>query len=203
MNITQIIVGPIMTNCYLLCDEVNKVCAIVDPGDEPRRILAAVNASGCALQAIYLTHGHFDHYSGVAGILEEYPELPVYLHRADVVEHFGGELKCQRFPDKNQRYYAEGDTLTLGNITLTVMETPGHSAGSVCLVTEGVIFCGDTLFYHNCGRTDFPDGSWQGILQSLARLAALPGNYQCLPGHDRLTTLDDERRHNPYMNRGQ
>ena len=202
MKITSLVVGPIMTNCYLLCDEAQKVCALIDPGDEPGRVLAAVTASGCTLQAIYLTHGHFDHYSGVAGVLETYPDLPVYIHAADAVDGRAGELKFRRLGEHNQRYYAEGDTLTVGGITLTVMETPGHSAGSVCLVTEGVIFCGDTLFYGSCGRTDLADGSYPAILQSLARLAALPGNYDCLPGHERFTTLDFERQHNPYMKQG-
>ena len=103
---------------------------------------------------------------------------------------------------KNQRYYKEGDRLTLGGLTITVLETPGHSRGSVCLVVGDVIFSGDTLFHGSCGRTDFAGGSYEDILRSLKKLAQLPGQYQVYPGHDRSTNLDFERRVNPYVKQG-
>ena len=205
MKITQIVVGPIGTNCYLLCDEVQKVCAVIDPGDGAPRILSAIAESGCIPQAIYLTHGHFDHFHAVAGLLEKYPDLPVYIHEKDVEPYgtkSGWDLFFPKLEDRNQRYYAEGDTLTVGDITLTVVETPGHTPGSVCLLTGDVLFCGDTLFYASCGRTDLKGGSYPEMLRSLARLASLPGDYQCLPGHEKFTTLDFERSHNPYMKQG-
>lgn len=202
MNITSLRVGPIMTNCYILSDETAGVCAVIDPGDEPQRIEKAVEQTGCELVAIYLTHGHFDHYMGVAGLLEIYPELPVYIHPNDVVDGRSGDLKFPRLGEKNQRCYREGDTLTLGTLTISVLETPGHSSGSVCLVVGNVIFAGDTLSCMSCGRTDFPDGSYRDILRSLARLARLPGDYQVYPGHERATTLDFERDHNPYLRQG-
>ena len=202
MNITSLQVGPIMTNCYILADETAKVCAVIDPGDEPQRIEKAVTQTGCKPVAIYLTHGHFDHYMGVAGLLENHPDLPVYIHKNDVVDGRGGDLKFPRLNEKNQRYYQEGDTLTLGTLSIRVLETPGHSSGSVCLVVNDVIFVGDTLFFMSCGRTDFPDGSYSDILRSLGRLARLDGNYQVYPGHERATTLDFERNHNPYLRQG-
>ena len=202
MNVSSLQVGPIMTNCYILCDETANVCAVIDPGDEPDRIEKAVAQTGCELTAIYLTHGHFDHCTSVAGLLERYPDLPVYIHENDVVDGSSRELKFGRLSEKNQRYYQEGDTLTLGTLTLSVLETPGHSSGSVCLVVNDVIFAGDTLFCMSCGRTDFPDGSYPAILRSLARLARLPGDYKVYPGHERATTLDFERNHNPYMRQG-
>ena len=202
MHITSLQVGPIMTNCYILSDKTANVCAVIDPGDEPERIEKAVSLTGCELAAIYLTHGHFDHYMGVAGLLEKHPDLPVYIHRNDAVDGRGGELKFPRLSDKNQRYYQEGDTLTLGTLTVKVLETPGHSSGSVCLVVNDVIFAGDTLFCMSCGRTDFPDGSYPAILRSLARLAKLPGDYWVYPGHDRATTLEFERTNNPYIRQG-
>ena len=202
MNVTSLQVGPIMTNCYILCDETAKVCAVIDPGDEPERIEKAVEQTGCELAAVYLTHGHFDHYTGVAGLLERHPDLPVYIHPRDAVDGPGRELKFPRLGDKNQRYYQEGDTLTLGTLTVTVLETPGHSSGSVCLVVDDVIFAGDTLFCMSCGRTDFPDGSYGDILRSLARLARLSGDYKVYPGHERATTLNFERSHNPYLRQG-
>ena len=204
MKVLSLMVGPIMTNCYLLCDEAAKVCAVIDPGDEPERIEALMATTGCTPVMILLTHGHFDHCTGVAGLLEKWPDLPVYIHEADVTDGVGGELTFRRLDEKNQRYWHEGDTLTVGGLTLRVMETPGHSRGSVCLLVEGqgVIFSGDTLFRGNCGRCDFPGGDYRAMLRSLARLGRLEGQYQVYPGHEEATDMDYERKANPYMKQG-
>ena len=105
MKVLSLMVGPIMTNCYILCDEEAKVCAVIDPGDEPKRIEAMIASSGCTPIMILLTHGHFDHCTGVAGLLETWPELPVYIHEGDVTDGMGGELRFCRLGEKNQRYY--------------------------------------------------------------------------------------------------
>ena len=204
MKVLSAMVGPIMTNCYILCDEAAKVCAVIDPGDEPKRIEAMIASCGCSPVMILLTHGHFDHCTGVAGLLEKWPDLLVYIHEADVTDGVGGELTFRRLDEKNQRYWHEGDTLTVGGLTLRVMETPGHSRGSVCLLVEGqgVIFSGDTLFRGNCGRCDFPGGDYRAMLRSLARLGRLEGQYQVYPGHEEATDMDYERKANPYMKQG-
>ena len=204
MKVLSLMVGPIMTNCYILCDEAAKVCAVIDPGDEPKRIEAMIASCGCSPVMILLTHGHFDHCTGVAGLLEKWPDLPVYIHEADVTDGVGGELTFRRLDEKNQRYWHEGDTLTVGGLTLRVMETPGHSRGSVCLLVEGqgVIFSGDTLFRGNCGRCDFPGGDYRAMLRSLARLGRLEGQYQVYPGHEAATDMEYERKYNPYMKQG-
>ena len=204
MKVLSLMVGPIMTNCYILCDEAAKVCAVIDPGDEPERIEALMATTGCTPIMILLTHGHFDHCTGVAGLLKKWPDLPVYIHEADVTDSSGSELTFRRLDEKNQRYYHEGDTLTVGGLTLRVMETPGHSRGSVCLLVEGqgVIFSGDTLFRGNCGRCDFPGGDYRAMLRSLARLGRLEGQYQVYPGHEEATDMDYERKANPYMKQG-
>ena len=204
MKVLSAMVGPIMTNCYILCDEAAKVCAVIDPGDEPKRIEAMIASCGCTPIMILLTHGHFDHCTGVAGLLEKWPDLPVYIHEADVTDSSGGELTFRRLDKKNQRYYQEGDMLTVGGLTLRVMETPGHSRGSVCLLVEGqgVIFSGDTLFRGNCGRCDFPGGDYRAMLRSLARLGRLEGQYQVYPGHEAATNMEYERKYNPYMKQG-
>ena len=204
MRVLSLVVGPIMTNCYILCDEAAKVCAVIDPGDEAGRIEEEIASSGCTPTMILLTHGHFDHCTGVAGLLEKWPELPVYIHEADVVDTVGDQLKFCRLGEKNQRYYHEGDKLTVGNLTLDVMETPGHSQGSVSLLVEGqhVIFSGDTLFRGNCGRCDFPGGDYRAMLRSLGRLGKLEGQYTVYPGHEEATDMDYERKYNPYMKQG-
>ena len=204
MRVLSLVVGPIMTNCYILCDEAAKVCAVIDPGDEAGRIEEEIASSGCTPTMILLTHGHFDHCTGVAGLLEKWPELPVYIHEADVVDTVGDQLKFCRLGEKNQRYYHEGDKLTVGNLTLDVMETPGHSQGSVSLLVEGqhVIFSGDTLFRGNCGRCDFPGGDYRAMVRSLGRLGKLEGQYTVYPGHEEATDMDYERKANPYMRHG-
>lgn len=204
MRVLSLVVGPIMTNCYILCDEAAKVCAVIDPGDEAGRIEEEIASSGCTPTMILLTHGHFDHCTGVAGLLEKWPELPVYIHEADVVDTIGDQLKFCRLGEKNQRYYHEGDKLTVGNLTLDVMETPGHSQGSVSLLVEGqhVIFSGDTLFRGNCGRCDFPGGDYRAMVRSLGRLGKLEGQYTVYPGHEEATDMDYERKANPYMRHG-
>lgn len=204
MRVLSLMVGPIMTNCYILCDEAAKVCAVIDPGDEAGRIEEEIASSGCTPTMILLTHGHFDHCTGVAGLLEKWPELPVYIHEADVVDTVGDQLKFCRLGEKNQRYYHEGDKLTVGNLTLDVMETPGHSQGSVSLLVEGqhVIFSGDTLFRGNCGRCDLPGGDYRAMVRSLGRLGKLEGQYTVYPGHEEATDMDYERKANPYMRHG-
>ena len=166
MKIDSIQVGPIMTNCYLLCDDAAGVCCVIDPGDEPARVEQMVQRSGCELRYILLTHGHFDHCTGVAGMLERHPELPVYICEKDVTDGVGSEMQFARLPEKNQRYYKDGDTLTLGALTISVLETPGHTPGSVCLLVGDVMFAGDTLFRGSCGRTDFPGGDYRAMLRS-------------------------------------
>ncbi len=204
MKIETLQVGPIRTNCYLLCDETARVCAVIDPGDEGERIADAVEKSGCALQYVLLTHGHFDHFTGLRALLERY-DVPVYIQRKDATDHDDGSGYSIRFPrldDAHQRWYGEGNELPLGGLTIRVMETPGHSQGSVCLVVENVIFSGDTLFRSSCGRTDLPGGDYRAILESLGRLGRLEGDYHIYPGHDRDSTLAEERRFNPYLRHG-
>ena len=201
MKIDAIMVGPIMTNCYLLQDEKAKVCALIDPGDDAKRVETMVDNSGCTLQYILLTHGHFDHWGAVRPLLEKY-DVPVYIHNADVTDRDGGDLLFRRLDEQHQCYYDEGDALTLGDMSIRVMHTPGHSKGSVCLVVNDVIFAGDTLFRSSCGRTDFPGGDYREMLSSLARLGRMEGNYHVYSGHERDTELDAERRFNPYMKQG-
>ena len=205
MKLDSLQVGMIGTNCYLLTDETaGNATAVIDPGGSADQILARIRKNNLDVKLILLTHGHFDHTTAVRPILEQYPDLPVYINDKDVVDGRRGdmELVFSRLPEHNQRYYHDGDTLTLGSLTVTVLETPGHSKGSVCLVVGDVIFSGDTLFRCSCGRTDFAGGDYREMLQSLARLGNLPGSYRVYPGHDQPTTLDYERRVNPYVRQG-
>ena len=198
MNIKVLQVGPIGTNCYILCDEAEKLCAVIDPGGDASRVAAAVAKTGCAPCAILLTHGHYDHTGGVADLQAQWPEVPTYLSRRD--QGAGDSYMLQLFPPvANAKDYDEGDTVRVGSLTLEVLATPGHYEGSVTLRCGDVLFCGDTLFAGSCGRTDFPGGSMKKIMVSLKRLGQLEGNLTVYPGHMEGSTLDQERSWNPYL----
>ena len=198
MEIKSLQVGPIGTNCYLLCDETEKLCAVIDPGGDAVRVAAAVEDSGCAPCAILLTHGHYDHTGAVAELSARWPGVPVYLNRRDVYE--GDAYLQQLFPPVPcAKDYGEGDTIQVGSLTLKVLATPGHSEGSVTLRCGDVLFCGDTLFAGSCGRTDFPGGSVKKMMESLKRLGGLEGDLVVCPGHMEDSTLDRERSWNPYL----
>ena len=198
MDIQILQVGPIGTNCYLLCDETEKLCAVVDPGGDAALVAAAVVDTGCAPCAILLTHGHYDHTGGVAELRAKWPDVPVYLNRRDQYE--GDAYLQQLFPPvPGARDYDEGDTIQVGGLTVDVMATPGHSEGGVTLRCGDVLLCGDTLFAGSCGRTDFPGGSVKKIMASLKRLGSLEGDLQVYPGHMETSTLDQERSWNPYL----
>ena len=197
MKIDSIMVGPIMTNCYLLSDETAGVCALIDPGDEAPRVLDMVARSGCQLQYILLTHGHYDHVGAVAA-LKKATGCKVYMDPADAA----GSQLLPLTPDVITDTWPAGDELTIDELTFKIYHTPGHTPGGVCLWCDGVLFSGDTLFAGSCGRTDFPGGSMRQMQQSLSLLAALPlpDETKVLPGHEDFTTLGQERRSNPYMN---
>lgn len=197
MDIRKLVVSAYGTNCYLLADDDTKALAVIDPGDKVTdAVQAACRENGWTLKAIYLTHGHMDHVGGVASLRRAYPHVPTYLHAADCGSGDGmrptdgiGELT----------HWQDGDTLTLGNLTVKVLHTPGHTPGSVCLMVDNVLFTGDTLFAGSMGRTDFPGGSERDIMGSLKRLGSLEGDRAVLPGHMGTSTLSAERQSNPYL----
>ncbi|MBQ3102950.1 MAG: MBL fold metallo-hydrolase [Oscillospiraceae bacterium] len=199
MKISTLQLGVVITNCYILADEESGLCAVIDPADKAERIIEEMEKMNVTPAMILLTHGHFDHVGGVAGLLRKYPDLPVYLHEGDLGQHRYQGMGLKYDPRGNHRAYGEGDELTLGSLTIHVYSTPGHSEGSVCLQVNDVLFCGDTLFAASCGRTDLPGGDYDTIMASLRRIAGLEGNLRCLPGHMSATWLDREREYNSFM----
>lgn len=197
MKVYVLPVGPIQANCYLLCDEETKRCAVIDAGGEGARIAREVERTGCTPEVILLTHGHYDHTGGVGELRELWPDVPVYINRRD--QHADSRMWQLCPPLENTKNYDEGDTLTVGSLKIEVLATPGHSGGSVTLKCGDCLFTGDTLFAGSCGRTDFPDGSTSAIIDSLKRLGELEGSYKVYPGHMEDSTLDVERRRNPFM----
>lgn len=192
MKVHTLPLGSYQTNTYILQNENH--CVIIDPGYEPDMILAFLQAHGLTADAILLTHGHFDHVGGVRQLAADL-ECPVYIHEADLSLPPQLTAGMLYYTD----LYTEGDQLLLAGLSIRVMHTPGHTPGSVCLLCDDVMFSGDTLFSGSCGRTDLPGGSWTTIAQSLKRLAALKKNYRVYPGHAEPTTLDAEKKYNPYL----
>jgi len=189
-------VGQIDTNCYLIGDEKTGVCAVVDPGGSPEKILDMVQKSGLKLVMILLTHGHYDHVGAVDALMEAVPGTAVYLHPADTNT---GDNRL--FPPLSHDFIhlEDGERISVGSLEVRVLHTPGHSAGSVVLLAGDVMLAGDTLFAGSCGRCDMTGGQGRAMMQSLARLGLLEGDFKVCPGHGPMSTLDCERRTNPYM----
>ena len=196
MQVKMMQVGPIGTNCYLL--EEDKKIAVIDPGDEADRVLAALKELDGTVEYILLTHGHYDHTTAVPQLHKALPQAGIYIHRADA-DGAGNTLFPLAGQVEGLRFYGEGDTLPLGSLTIEVMHTPGHSPGSVTLKAGDVLFTGDTLFAGSMGRTDLSGGNEEEIMASLKRLGQLEGGFHVLPGHMGASTLDRERKSNPYL----
>ena len=198
MKVKILQVGPIGTNCYFLLDEKTNKAAIVDPGDEAQRILNTFPLKGVEVEYILLTHGHYDHTTAVPELHKAYPEAEIYIHAADA-----NGAGSQLFPLAGQvpdlKHYTEGDRLELGGHIINVIHTPGHSPGSVVLHCEDILFTGDTMFAGSCGRTDLPGGNYNQIMRSLKRLGELEGDFHVCPGHDRPSTLEQERQTNFFL----
>lgn len=200
MEISVLRLGQIGTNCYIFRRDGGYKCGIVDPGDQGEQVAQWLVQKGLEAEAVLLTHGHFDHILGIPGLREEWPGLPVYCHPADFGEGETTGMFGERFPTVRAfgdiTPYREGDRITVAGVELEVLETPGHTPGSVTLRAGDVLFTGDTLFAGSMGRTDFPGGDEGQIMRSLKRLGELPGDYRVLPGHEEQTTLERERRSN-------
>ena len=195
MKLMQLCVGMVRTNCYIVYDETTREAAVIDPGDNAKSILHAVNEEQLNVRYVLLTHAHFDHTGALKALHSALPAVPIYVRPAD-------SDNARNMSHGNLVYtdtYQEGDTVKLGALEFTVLETPGHTPGSGCLRCGSALFSGDTLFAGSCGRTDFEGGSAGQMLASLRRLGGIPENLTVCPGHGEPSTLDRERSSNFYM----
>lgn len=194
--------GSMDNNCSLIIDEKTNQSALVDCNEFSQKMIDMIGDTD--LKYILLTHGHFDHIIGVKSVKEKYG-AQVVISKEDEPMLNSAKLSLAVFCNAPQNnvdadiIVKDGDEITLGEIKIKVMATPGHTSGSVCYIAENCIFSGDTLFYCSCGRTDFPSGSPEQMMTSLQKLKALDGDYKVYTGHNNLTTLDFERKNNPYM----
>ncbi|MDZ4178743.1 MAG: MBL fold metallo-hydrolase [Coriobacteriia bacterium] len=205
MKIQRLVLGPLETNCWLLSDGAGGPVVVIDPADEAAVILEAIG--GRTVAATILTHGHFDHLAA-AGELLAAAGGTFMVHAADApwittpagtgASLFGFDAAA---PPAG-RELRDGDTIDAGDLTLTVMHTPGHTPGCICLFAPGHLFSGDTLFAGSVGRTDFPRGDAKALARSIAeKIAPLADDVLVHPGHGADTTIGRERRINPFFPR--
>ena len=194
IKINILTMGAYQTNTYMIHEQNTKTCCVIDPGYQPDTILDAAQDLGLTIEAILLTHGHHDHVGAVREIAAE-TGCKVYIHPNDLTL----PPMFTAGPLYYTHTYDEGDTLHMAGLDISVLHTPGHTGGSVCLLCDNVMFAGDTLFAGSCGRTDLPGGDWPTITRSLKRLASLEANFHVFSGHGESTTLANEKRYNPYM----
>jgi len=204
MIIERLEVGACAANCYIVSDEAGGQGMIIDPGDEADRILDLVKKLELEIKHIVLTHGHIDH----VGALREAKEATgasVAVHTGDMATLNDKTLSIvlgipYKVPPAIDRLLEDGDIVSVGGLGFTVIHTPGHTPGGICLLGEGVVFTGDTLFQYGIGRGDLPGGSYEKLMDSIRnRLMVLGDDVVIYPGHGPETTIGTERRGNPFL----
>jgi len=200
-------------NCYLLSPSDSSRCVIVDPGLDADRIIDTISEQRLQPGAILLTHGHADHIAGVESLKRCWPECPILIGRQDAPKLTDAELNLSAqygfgltSPEADQ-LVDEGDRLDLAGMEFEVHHTPGHSIGHVVYIWKGgspwIVVGGDVLFQEGIGRTDFPDGSFEQLEESIrTKLFTLPDDTVVLPGHGPTTTIGHEKQFNPFVGRG-
>ncbi len=205
MLIETLVVGPLQVNCYIVGCEKTRRAAVIDPGDEGKRILATLADAGLELQTVINTHGHFDHVGGNRLLVEE-TGAELLIHQADLpwLQQASGHaafygLAAIPSPQPS-RLLAGGEVLAVGEIALTVIHTPGHSPGGICLLSGQHLFSGDALFANSIGRTDLPGCDHNQLVGAIReRLLVLPDDTIVHPGHGPDTTIGREKRTNPFL----
>lgn len=204
LTVTGLTVGAFQENCYLLIEPEAKRCAIIDPGAEPERIIAAIERAGAAPDAIWLTHAHVDHLGAIAGLKRRW-DVPVHLHPLDGPLYRMAYRQAALYgipfeqPPDPDRPLGDGDVLRIGTLEFTVMHAPGHAPGHVVLHGHGVAFVGDCLFAGSIGRTDLPMSNPRDLAASLDRIVALGDETLIYPGHGPATSVGVEARTNPFL----
>lgn len=205
MHITVLTVGPVQTNCYIASAEESKSCVVIDPGEEPDKIADYMDREGMQCLGILITHGHFDHITGVKGLVKR-TGAPVYAYEGEkeLMENpalNGSRLVGYELSVKPDVLLKDGQNLEIGGLAFEVIHTPGHTVGGCCFYekSSAVLFSGDTIFMESIGRTDFPTGSSKQLLASVReKVLVLPEDVRIYPGHGEETTVENEKKYNPY-----
>ncbi|NMC72669.1 MAG: MBL fold metallo-hydrolase [Myxococcales bacterium] len=205
IEVNTVVTGPFVENTFVVHDTETLDAVIIDPGDDPGRILRTVEQLGVKVHAVLLTHAHIDHAGAVGRILEKL-KVPFLVHKEEQFWLDGLEEQARMFgvragaAPKPTGYLEDGQELTFGSLRFRVIHTPGHTAGGVSFLIDKILFAGDTLFAGSIGRTDLPGGSYEQILESIEkRLLPLGDDVAVYCGHGPETTLGRERRSNPFL----
>lgn len=207
MLLEHLAVGPLQCNCYVIGNERTQDAIVIDPGDEPDRILAVINSRGLRVAAILHTHAHFDHVGATAPLCEA-TGAAVWFHEGDrfLYEHLAMQAELFGLPAPRAASVSQwgrgGEVFGAGDVSARAIHTPGHTPGSVCFAVDDQrwLFSGDTLFCGGIGRTDLWGGSYEQIIVSIReRLLALPDETVVYPGHGPKSTIGHERRANPFV----
>lgn len=206
MKVKKLVVGIFEANCYILWDEKDREAIIVDPGEEGERIIEIIRKDSLKIKSIVNTHTHIDHI-GANDFLGEKTGAPLLVHSADVSLLQNAELNLSALSGKERsfslpaRVLEEGDEIRVGNFSLRVLHTPGHTPGSICLYGDNKLFSGDTLFAGGIGRTDLAGGNSKELQKSIKeKILTLPDEVVVYPGHGPSTVVDKERRCNSFIN---
>jgi hydroxyacylglutathione hydrolase len=198
-------VGALETNCYILGDEKTKQAVVIDPGGDFEIIEEHLKKLKLKVQYIILTHGHVDHI-GALGELKKTTQAKILIHSKDSAMLYDPNQNLSIFsgdkiiPIKADRLLEDGDIIQCGGIKLEVLHTPGHTPGGISLLTDKMIFTGDSLFCGSIGRTDFPGSSFQNLIQSIKdKLLSRDDDYIIYPGHGPSSTIGEERKNNPFL----
>lgn len=206
MKIERFVIGPIGTNCYIVINEETKECFGTDPAACPPELVSHIRSTGLKVQAVLLTHGHFDHIMGIDDFVREFP-VPVYAHEAEKELLENAQLNSSamygmEYTYSGAEYLKDGQVLTIAGFEIHVIYTPGHTAGGCCyyIPAEHVLISGDTLFHASIGRTDLPTGSSSQLVRSVReKLMVLPEETKVYPGHMEETTIGYEKKYNPFV----
>lgn len=205
MKFLRIPLGVYQANCYVVWDEETKKTAIIDPGGDFKTLKRIIEEKDLGLECVVLTHAHADHIGAVADLKEEY-SVKVMVHQGDyemladrTVNH-SDVMGNKIIEIKADKKLKDSDRIPVGKMELTVIHTPGHSKGSICLKIDNVLFTGDTLFAGSIGRTDLEGGSFKEIIKSIKeRLLVMSDDTKVYPGHGPSTTIKEERDNNPFL----
>ena len=200
VQISKYIVGPIKTNEYLVYDTENLIGIVIDPGAESESIHNDIKRLGLDIKYIILTHGHGDHTGGIDQMKSMYPDIKLIANKKERNFLFDRDKSMGKGGYVADIYVSDNDTLSIGNISLKFIDTPGHTPGGMCILMDKVLFSGDSLFFGSIGRTDLPGGNEEQLIESIKnKILVLDDDVKVFPGHMQETSIGFERSFNPFV----
>lgn len=205
MKFKRLPLGIYQANCYIIWDEQTNKAAILDPGGDFEELKEFIENNKLSVSHVILTHGHGDHIGAVAEV-RDYYKAEVMIHKDDFdmlknnKKNYSSQMGYNKIEIEADRKLTDGDVINIGQLSLEVIHTPGHTKGSICIKCKDKLFTGDTLFAGSIGRTDLDGGSFEEIMASINnKILQFPDNTEIYPGHGPSTTIKAEKRYNPFL----